>query len=231
MKTIAIAGGLLASALLLTGCGGLASIAGPASQDTASYQVTDKVTKLQLKSGAGEAVITETGGSSVRVVETLHWRGGDKPQPEHKVEGEVLFLSYDCPDNWGSCSVNYKIEVPKGLALDLDTGSGNLTLRSLTGDVQVSVGSGDVDAAGLAGRKLTATAGSGNIELDYTAAPAVATLETGSGDITLKVPDGPYAVKTEVGTGDVVVKVKKDDSAPNRISLTAGSGDITVSPA
>ncbi|MEV4177616.1 DUF4097 family beta strand repeat-containing protein [Nonomuraea sp. NPDC049709] len=230
MKTMAIAGGLLASAVLLTGCG-LASVAGPGSEETASYQVTEKVTKLQLKSNSGDAVITETDGSAVRVVETLRWRGGDKPKPEHKVEGDALFLTYSCPSDWGSCGVDYKIEIPKGLHVDLDSGSGNLTLRSLTGPIDVHVGSGDVDAADLRGKKVIADAGSGNIELKYASAPESAELKTGSGDITLNVPDGAYDVKTEVGSGDANVSVKKDGASPNKISLTAGSGDITVSPA
>ncbi|TYB58594.1 DUF4097 domain-containing protein [Nonomuraea sp. PA05] len=231
MKTIAIAGGLLAAAALLTGCG-LGDIAGPSNEDTVSYQVTDKVTKLQLKSDAGEAVITETDGTAVRVVETLHWRGDShKPKPEHKVEGDALFLTYACPANWGSCSVDYKIEIPKGLPVDLEAGSGNLTLRNLTGQIDLTAGSGDVDAAGLAGKKVYADLGSGNIQLTYTAAPETAELKTGSGDITLNVPDGAYDVKTDVGSGDATVTVKKDTASAHKISLTAGSGDITVKPA
>ncbi|MFG1702397.1 DUF4097 domain-containing protein [Nonomuraea sp. M3C6] len=229
MKTMAITGGLLASALLLTGCG-LASIGGPTNQDTASYQVTDKVAKLQLKSGSGDTVVTETDGSAVRVVETLRWRGDEKPAAEHKVDGDVLFVTYDCPSSWGSCSVDYKIEVPKGLPVDLDSGSGNITLRALTGQVDVHVGSGDVDATGLAGKKVFAEAGSGNVELKYTAAPDSAELKAGSGDVVLNVPDGAYDVKTDVGSGDATISVKNEGSSPHKISMTSGSGDVSVLP-
>lgn len=228
MRTMVIAGGLLASAVLLTGCG-LASVAGPSNEDTATYQVTDKVTKLQLKSNAGDAVVTETDGGAVRVVETLRWRGEDKPKPEHKVEGQALLLTYDCASNWGSCSVDYKIEIPKGLPVDLDSGSGNLTLRGLTGQIDLHVGSGDVDAADLGGKKIIAEAGSGNMELKYASAPESAQMKNGSGDITLNVPDGAYDVKTDMGSGDANVSVKSDGSATNKISLQAGSGDVTVS--
>ncbi|MFC4115719.1 DUF4097 family beta strand repeat-containing protein [Nonomuraea zeae] len=229
MKTMMVAGGLLASALLLTGCG-LASIGGPDNQDTVSYQVTDKVAKLQFKGNAGDAVITETDGAAIKVVETLRWRGDDKPVPEHKVEGDALFVTYDCPSSWGSCGVDYKIEIPKGLPVDLDSGSGNITLRSLTGPIDVRVGSGDLDATGLAGKKVFAEAGSGNIAMKYTTVPEGVELKVGSGDIALNVPDGAYDVKTEVGSGDVAVSVKTDKSSPSKISLTSGSGDISVLP-
>ncbi|MGW0806796.1 DUF4097 family beta strand repeat-containing protein [Nonomuraea sp. NPDC002799] len=229
MKTMVIAGGLLASALLLTGCG-LDSIGGSTNQDTASYEVTEQVAKLRLKSNAGEAVITEIDGSAIRVVETLRWRGDDKPKPEHKVEGGALFVTYDCPSNWGSCGVDYKIEVPKGMALDLETGSGNLTLRSLTGPIDVHAGSGDVDATGLAGKKLFVNMGSGNIELKYAVAPDDAEVKSGSGDVALNLPDGAYDVKTDVGSGDATVSVKTDASSAHKISLTSGSGDLSVMP-
>ncbi|MET8865349.1 DUF4097 family beta strand repeat-containing protein [Nonomuraea sp. NPDC004580] len=229
MKTIAIAGGLLASTLLLAGCG-LGSLAGPNNEDTVSYEVTDKVATLRLVSRSGDAVVTETGGGGIRVVETLHWRGDDKPQPEHRVNGQELFVTYDCPSEWGSCSVDYKIEVPKGLRLNLEAGSGNLTLRDSTGEIDLNAGSGDVDAAGLAGKKLNAELGSGNIELKYAAAPEDVRLKTGSGDISLHVPDQAYAVDSEVGSGDLALDVKQDKGAPNKISVTAGSGDIAVSP-
>ncbi|WP_188196449.1 DUF4097 family beta strand repeat-containing protein [Nonomuraea sp. SYSU D8015] len=229
MKTIAIAVGLLASAVVLTGCG-LAGIAGPRNQDTVSYEVTDKVTKLQLDTRAGDAVVTETDGAAVRVVETHRWSGDDKPKAQHKVEGGVLFVDYDCPSNWGRCSVDYKVEIPKGLPVDLDSGSGNLTLRGLTGDINVHVGSGDVDASGLAGKTVVAETGSGNVELGYTAAPESAKIEAGSGDITLNVPDGAYDVSTDTGSGDVEVSVKRDDASPRKISLASGSGNISVLP-
>ncbi|MEW9547956.1 DUF4097 family beta strand repeat-containing protein [Nonomuraea sp. NPDC050783] len=227
MRTIAIAGGLLAAAALLTGCG-LGSLAGPTNQDTASYQVTDKLTKLQVNSGSGDVVVTETGGTAVRVTETLRWRGDAKPKPEHKVEGGVLAISYDCPSNMGTCAVDYKIEIPKGLAADLDAGSGDVTLRALSGDLDVHVGSGDVDGSDLAGKSVVADAGSGNVELKYASAPASAQLKAGSGDITLNVPDGPYDVSTDVGSGDATVSVDNDHSSPNKISLKAGSGDVKV---
>jgi DUF4097 and DUF4098 domain-containing protein YvlB len=139
-------------------------------------------------------------------------------------------VTYDCPSNFGSCGVDYKVEIPKGLAVDLDSGSGNLTLRGLTGDIDVFVGSGDVDASDLAGKKVVGEAGSGNIELKYTTAPVSAKIEVGSGDVVLQVPNGAYDVSTDTGSGDANVKVKTDGSSPYKISLASGSGDVSVQP-
>ncbi|NUW37519.1 DUF4097 family beta strand repeat protein [Nonomuraea sp. SMC257] len=232
MKTIVIAGGLLASTALLTGCG-LQSLAGPTNQDTVDYQVTDKVSRLQVKSGSGDVAVTEYDGTAVRVTETIQWRD-NKPKTEHKVEGDTLLLTYTCGSGikgWGDCDVNYKVEVPKGLAVTVKNGSGDITLRSLTGTTEVSTGSGDIDGTGLGAKSTIAEAGSGGVELKYVAAPDSVQVDAGSGDIGLRVPDGSYAVTTKTGSGDENISVKDDDSSPRKLTLEAGSGDITVSPA
>jgi DUF4097 and DUF4098 domain-containing protein YvlB len=87
-----------------------------------------------------------------------------------------------------------------------------------------------VDATDLAGKKLIADAGSGNVEFKYTTAPDSAQLKAGSGDIVLNVPDEAYDVKTETGSGDATISVKDDGSSPRKISVTTGSGDVSVLP-
>ncbi|MFG3439848.1 DUF4097 family beta strand repeat-containing protein [Nonomuraea sp. NPDC047897] len=227
MNRIVIAGGLLASAALLTGCG-LSGLTGPSNKDTASYDVTEKVAALRVEPGSGDAVITEYDGTAVRVTETLRWRN-TKPDAEHVVESGTLRLSYKCADSMG-CHVDYKVQVPKGLTVDVDSGSGNVTLRSLSGPLTLTMGSGDVDGAGLTGKRLTAELGSGDMELKYAAPPDDARLEAGSGNIVLRMPGGPYAVTTELGSGDATVSVGRDDAAPRKVTITSGSGDVKVLP-
>lgn len=232
MKRIAIAGGLLTSAALLTsgltGCG-LTSAAGPAEQDKASYEVTEKVTRLEVRNGSGDTLITETGGGSVKVDETLHWRG-NRPETEHTVDGDTLLITYRCPPRPGSCSVNYKIQIPEGLEVKAEAGSGDITLRSLSGPLTVSSGSGSLDGSGLTGKTVLAEAGSGDVELEYETAPERAEAEAGSGDVTLRVPDGSYDVAAEAGSGDTTVSVRADRNAPHKIKVSAGSGDVSVLP-
>ncbi|MBN6054623.1 DUF4097 family beta strand repeat protein [Nonomuraea sp. RK-328] len=227
MKIIAIAGGLLASAVLLTGCG-LDAIGNPKNQETSTYQAKDKVQQLHLRSGSGDVTVTESDAAYVSVTETLYW-SNDKPRAGHKVEGGTLSVYYDCQRSWGSCGVNYKVEIPKGLQVNVDAGSGDLTLRSLTGPLDLKAGSGDVEGSGLGGKKLLAEVGSGNVDLKYAAAPDSVELSVGSGDAALTVPDETYDVYTKVSSGDASVSVKDDSSSPRKISLTAGSGDVTVS--
>ena len=229
MKKIVIVGALLGSGLLLTGCG-LENIAAADSEEVVDYEVTEKVSELRVRSGSGEIVVSETDRSGIRVTETMHWRGDDKPKATHPVAAETVTLSYDCPTRvgWNSCSVDYKVEVPKTMKVDVETGSGTITLRALTGQLTANTGSGDIEAGNLGSKKAFAETGSGNVTLKFTTAPEDVELETGSGDAAVTVPDGSYAVSTETGSGEEKVEVTSEKSAPNKLVLTTGSGDASV---
>ncbi|MER5423199.1 DUF4097 family beta strand repeat-containing protein [Streptosporangium roseum] len=228
MKAIVMAGGLLACAALLTGCG-LGNIGGPANRDTVTYQVTDKVARVNVTSESGDIVITETGGSTIRVVEKLRW-SEEKPDAEHRVDGDTLVMTYNCPAKWDNCGVDYRVEIPRGLQVDLSSSSGDITLSSLTGPIDASTGSGDVNGAGLAGKKVFTETGSGDAELKYTVAPDRVEMKAGSGNATLHVPDGSYDVKTQMKSGEAQVSVKNDASSPRKVTMTTGSGDVYVMP-
>jgi hypothetical protein len=229
MKTITIAGGLLATAALLTGCG-LQSVVGPRNQDTVDYEVSDKVAALDLKLESGDADITGYDGATIKVSETLRWTD-DKPQTRHAVEGDTLRLDHTCPKaTWGSCSVDYKVQIPKNLKITTVAGSGNITLRALSGPLDLKTGSGDVDAADLAGKEVRAEAGSGNLTLKYTAAPSSVWMKAGSGDVSVSVPEESYNIQTKVGSGDVDLSVKNEAASPRAMTLTTGSGNIEVLP-
>ncbi|MER5422184.1 DUF4097 family beta strand repeat-containing protein [Streptosporangium roseum] len=226
-KNMIVAGALLGSVLVLSGCRvdfGL----GDRQQEVASYDVADKLTVLDVRAGAGDIVVTESGRSGVRVTETLHWRGdkGDKPVTEHAVEGDTLVLRDKCPR--GNCSVDYRIEIPKGLTTKLDAGSGTLTLRALTGEVTADTGSGNIEASTLGAKRFVAETGSGDVEVKFAAVPDKVDVRTGSGDATVRLPQGAYDVTTETGSGSKTVQVTDDSSAPRSVLVRTGSGDAKV---
>ncbi|WP_432931641.1 DUF4097 family beta strand repeat-containing protein [Microbispora sp. CA-135349] len=220
-KTMAVAGAVLGMSLVVTACDVRIGFGG--QQAVESYDVTDKVTVLDTRTGSGDIVVNESDRSGVHVTETLHWRG-DKPKDGHSVEGDTLTLAYKC-DN---CSVDYEVEVPRGLTMKIDTASGDLTLRDVTGQVNASTGSGDVDARGLAAKQVNTRTGSGDITLRFTAVPDQVQAVTGSGDGRLWVPDGTYNVNASTGSGDRRIEVPDDESAPHTITIRTGSGDAEV---
>jgi DUF4097 and DUF4098 domain-containing protein YvlB len=220
---------VLASGLILTGCG-LGNMVGPESEGKVAYDVSGTVATLRVESGSGDIMVVESDRSGVRVTETLHWRGNDGARPEtsHPVDGDTLTLTYRCPQMDWACGVDYRVDVPRGLDVKTDTGSGTITLRALSGPVDANTGSGDIDANGLSGKTLVGKTGSGEVDVRYTTLPDDVYVETGSGNGTVRVPQGAYDVTADSGSGDRRVDVTKDPSASRKIVVRTGSGDVNV---
>ncbi|MFF4778572.1 DUF4097 domain-containing protein [Microtetraspora fusca] len=219
-----------------------------ANKETVTYDVKDKVAGVVLVGGAGEIEVGEADGSVVKVDETLRWSSG-KPVTEHKVEGDALVMSYECPHAMDNCSVNYTIKVPKGMRVEVkagsgdvhlnalsgptkvETGSGDVHLKALGGSITAKVGSGDLEGTGLTGAELKLEAGSGDATLQYATVPDKIDLSAGSGDAKITLPGGPYSVDVRTKTGDRTVSVKTDPNSPHKVVIRTGSGDVTLLPA
>ena len=115
----------------------------------------------------------------------------------------------------GSGSISSRM--PLGTAR-LGTGSGNITLDRVEGDLGVSTGSGDVRVGHAVGAVRAGT-GSGSIDIEE-AGDALG-LSTGSGDV--RVGDAAGRTTVKVGSGDITIERIRDHSV-----ATSGSGDVTV---
>ncbi|RJL26498.1 DUF4097 family beta strand repeat-containing protein [Bailinhaonella thermotolerans] len=211
--------------LIVSGCG----VIGRSETETKTYEVAEKVSAVRLDSGEGDVEFVETGRGDVKVTEKLSWRG-EKPKPEHRVEGGTLVLTYDCPDVQlgGSCGIDYVVEVPKGLAVDLETGAGDITLRALTGTIKANTGAGGLTGENLGAKKAQVESGAGDVELSFVSAPDDVEVRTGAGAGTVRVPDGSYRVDVGTGVGEEDVQIKNDPKATKRIKIETGAGEAKV---
>ncbi|GLW97930.1 DUF4097 family beta strand repeat-containing protein [Microtetraspora sp. NBRC 16547] len=220
-KTIAVLGVALGIGLTVSACDVKLRI--NRERDSLSYDVTDKVAALVVRTGAGDVTVNESDRTGIQVAETRDWSGA-KPQNGHRVDGDTLILEYDCRN----CGIDYRIDVPRGVEVKIDSGAGDITLRSLTGPVRLSTGAGDVDANGLAGKRVSVDTGSGDVKLKFASAPDEVSTETGAGSATLWVPQGSYNVTAETAVGSRRIDVSRDSSASRSISVKTGVGDIKV---
>jgi hypothetical protein len=117
-----------------------------------------------------------------------------------------------------------------GGALKLDTGTGALTgahVVATTADLRV--GSGGLDLSFDAADEVAADVGTGDVTLRFAEAPSDVAVFAGTGDVVLSLPAGAYALDLTTGTGDVsVAGVTDDASAPVRVKVSVGTGDVTV---
>lgn len=233
-KRAAVAAGALTGAALLLSACGVGNLVGPDNEDKNDYSVTESVTALTVDSGSGDITVIESDRSGIAVSETLRWRGDDdaKPRSTHEVAGGRLTLTYECPGGLvRNCGIDYRVEIPRGLGVKVESGSGEVVLRDLSGDVEVSNGSGGIDGNGLTGKRLVGETGSGDVEVRFGSAPDNVEIETGSGNGVVWLPDGEYHVRADSGSGEERVEVKQDGGSPRKIVVSTGSGDIKVLPA
>jgi DUF4097 and DUF4098 domain-containing protein YvlB len=131
--------------------------------------------------------------------------------------------------------------------LTLDTGSGNVTIKSGTvAKVVAKTGSGDVHLSHVELEELVADTGSGNVTLQSSLAQArQLRIGTGSGDIEIAAGRGAtFDVDSDQGSGDLrvgytdatlrkhgskVIGARRGDGR-TRIHIETGSGDCSIVP-
>jgi DUF4097 and DUF4098 domain-containing protein YvlB len=117
------------------------------------------------------------------------------------------------------------MEVPAGMAANIDDGSGSIELSHL-GAVDLDDGSGEIIADDIASIRIDD--GSGEIELD--GVHGRVDIKDGSGEITLRNVEG--AVEIDDGSGEINVRVAKSSirisDSSGSISVVDVSGDFVV---
>lgn len=146
------------------------------------------------------------------------------------------------------CVVNFTINVPPAINMNIRQGSGNLTIINTKGAIDYKVGSGDVSidseiekidgkigsgATTVKGLKGDAHffAGSGAHKLTYMAAPKKGELEvkTGTGDADIYMPsDSKVSVDAKMGTGKTTNELGESTKGKFKIVFKAGSGNLNI---
>ena len=148
--------------------------------------------------------------------------------------------SFSCDSGSGDCD----LEDMRGEAVNCDTGSGQVTLRSvkvsgwihtdtgsgdvhghdLEGSFDCDTGSGDCTLDGLSGETVICDTGSGTVRLRSVTADRIR-VDTGSGDV-LADSINAREFRADTGSGDVQVSTVGDRLA--RVTADTGSGNVKV---
>jgi hypothetical protein len=142
------------------------------------------------------------------------------------------------------CVVSVRIEVPRGAALRVVSGVGDIRAENIGGAVDLKSGVGDLRALGVRGAlrldastgdihvdspapTIDARTGTGDIELTATR-PAAVTARSAVGDIVVVVPDVTYAADVRSDAGDVKDLVRHDAASPRRLMVKSDAGSVIV---
>ena len=174
-----------------------------------------------LSAGAADVQVTQAAGNTLRLTGKARYSLVRSTVTWHMTPSGVI-LSPECHFITGICSFDFRAVLPAGKRVVLSDGSGDLTLRGLSGPVTAGSGSGDVQANLLSGT-LSLQSGSGNISGSALSGPQV-TLNAGSGNIAI----GGLAsldVVVNDGSGNVTLIFSK---VPTRVKVSDSSGNVSV---
>ena len=201
-----------------------------------TLQVTGPV-ELDVTTGSGNITVSPGEPGRVLVRGFIHasrdWLGGGR-SPEEKVQaleanpplaqtGNVVRIGYiEDRELRRNVSISYELVVPVETRLKSDTGSGDIELDGIRGNVVADTGSGSIRALGIQGG-FTADTGSGDVILEQTG-PGEVKVDTGSGSVEIRGAVG--IVWAETGSGNVSAEGKP--AGPWKLSTGSGSIRLRV---
>ncbi|WP_131738989.1 DUF4097 family beta strand repeat-containing protein [Actinomadura roseirufa] len=199
------------------------------SHRTTPYRHAIKEVRLDL--GDAEASVGPGPAGEASVQQRLTWAVG-KPVVEQALVGDVLRVRFRCRNKstlYGAfeCGANIDLQVPPDARVTAVTSSGQLTVRGITGDLDLRTSSGKITLADTRGA-LRARARSGTIKGTGLAAPTTKA-EVSSGDVDLRYTTPPDQVEAAADSGQVKVIVPRG-SRFNVLSRN-GSGSSHINDA
>ncbi|MEV4254522.1 hypothetical protein AB0J52_15340 [Spirillospora sp. NPDC049652] len=221
------------------------------SSDTSETLPPHALRAVEIDATSAAVTVRSAASGQARLRKDLHWTLA-RPQIRTSWDGDTLRLKAICEDGafnrFGLCDAEVTLSVPPGVSVrgrvasgtlavrglsggvDVVGNSGTLELSDLSGPVRARVGSGSVNGERLRSGDVSATAGSGSIDLGFTSAPQRVVARTGSGSIALAVPAGSrYALSGRSGSGSwEIADGIVDSSSANSLDLTTGSGSVDV---
>jgi hypothetical protein len=199
---------------------------------TTSYRVLGDLSGIRLDLDEADVEI-DGGASAVEVRRVDRFAYGAPSRENRSVTDGTLSISSRCPDQvLGSCRASYRLAVPDNVPLEIQTGSGSVSLTGVRSTVTVSTGSGAIAAAGFCGFQLRASSDSGNVRALAECSADRLELRSRAGDIRAVVPVGRYSIDAESESGDVRVRgLTPAPDAPFQIQATSTSGDVAVEAA
>lgn len=124
---------------------------------------------------------------------------------------------------FGFSSEKIEVYVPEKVlsVLSIQTGSGNIKIEDMKGDITVQTGSGNISGDSLCG-KLSARAGSGNITL--TGFEGSGAIATGSGNVRVEAASVTGDMEMQTGSGNIKLEIPEKLSF--HLEIQTGSGSI-----
>jgi len=193
---------------------------------------------LRVINTSGRTTIRPGTGAEVRVTATKHlwWQGQEY---DVRLTPTSDGLTLEAPSRFlaGSAGVDYLIEAPSTVHVDVKSDGGDVDIEGFSGRIQVDTGSGDISLRDLSGAvtartssgsqrltgirgELRASSSSGSVRGSGIERLRDVTTSSGGVDLAISGADG----RIETSSGDVTLRFAPGSSL--RVDVTTNSGDI-----
>ncbi len=194
---------------------------------------TDRLSGLEVDAGAGSIEVVGVSGNEIRVDATItsdDYKNIDDMLEDFEEKmlfnlkrdsGFALLNARQKMNSWSinkSMAINLQIELPRGMDLIIDDGSGSMTIENVDGAIKIDDGSGSITLRDI-GSDVEIEDGSGSIKMADINGDV--TIDDGSGSIEMKNIQG--SVEIEDGSGGIQAK-----SVAGDFKVDDGSGDVIV---
>ncbi|HEX4981099.1 MAG TPA: DUF4097 family beta strand repeat-containing protein [Ilumatobacteraceae bacterium] len=203
---------------------------------------------IDIDNSTGRVVVTGTDTGKITIVARIS-DGLRATGNSTRVVDDRLEIRATCP-LFGSmwCSVDYQIEVPAGIDLDInaddgrvevvdvrgaltiDDDNGSIDIRGAAGPLRATTDNGSIDATGVRSETVSADSDNGSVEIVMVTPPRELAASTDNGSVTVVLPDTPdaYAVDASTDNGRVSNNVRTDPTSSRTITLSSDNGNVTV---
>ncbi len=171
---------------------------------------------VEISSLTGDITIQK--GKTTEVEVRGEWNA-DKVRVRVNYDGKTLVIEEKkIRNNWSGNVSNWVLMVPDNLDLDVNSGTGDLTISGVTADLDANSGTGDIFIEGMEGR-FDINSGTGGVTIDN----AKGKFDLNSGTNAVRVTNSEGKFDANSGTGNVQFrKVKPTGNS----TLNSGTGNV-----
>jgi len=182
--------------------------------------------ELDLRNMSGDVVVEQ--GDQLQVqLQVIAW-GRDQQDAEEQARqvqlkvdpGATTRVSAVIPSGMNRIGLSWRVQVPKGSSVKVDSSSGPVTVTGIAADVNVQNSSGPT-TIGNVGGNATVTSSSGTVKISRVGGSVRATVTSGM----LTVEDAGGSVTAQTSSGGLEVSASK---VGGDYDLAAVSGSLTV---
>lgn len=188
---------------------------------------------LSIDAGAGSLEVTGVDGSSeILVTATIRMAEADEEKARRDVESNLVLVLEQNGSTasleghfedalWGRSknrAVDLAVSVPAGMHLDVNDGSGEMSISNVRGDIEIDDGSGPMTLVNVGG-SVTIDDGSGSLAISR--AGGDVSIDDGSGSIEVNGVAGSVVIDDGSGSMDV------NDIDADLVIVNDGSGSLS----